>query len=128
MKYFFFIILICFAACTKHAGDLPEHIPSAIVEISKPTEGQMFNAGDSIQIKATAISTETIHGYDVYLTKQNDTARLYTNHVHDHNDTLFIDQKWKFDNAFRGNLEAHILLALDHDGHTLHKKVNVTVK
>jgi hypothetical protein len=129
MKYFLSALcLVCFS-CTKHADDIYEHIPNADLQFSKPTAGQVFYTGDSIEVRATAVSRETIHGYDVYLTKHNDTMKLYQYHAHEHNDTLFINKKFRFINEYKGAVDAHVVLKLDHNtGHNLHQYVICTVK
>ena len=115
-------------ACTKHNGDIADHIPVATLTILKPLEGSVFNIGDSISIQAIAISSETIHGYDVMVKKANDTTTYFSTHIHDHNDTLLIDQKWKAAAGKGTSFEAVITLELDHDGHTLTRRVGFSVK
>ncbi|MDB5208278.1 MAG: hypothetical protein JWR72_3353 [Flavisolibacter sp.] len=131
MKKIFFIsssfITLIALSCTKHANDLEETMPRATIQILSPLAGAVYNSGDSVNIKAVAISTASIHGYDLIIRRANDTAQLYFNHVHEHNDTLQIDTRWK---AAISNvsLEAEIVLYLDHDGHTGMKKTNFKVK
>lgn len=125
MKYL--ILVILFYGCTKHKGDIADHIPSATLTIAKPLEGAQFNSGDSIQVQGLAVSSETIHGYDVVIKKANDTLRFFSVHVHDHNDTLLIDQKWKA-SVTNSLLEAVVTLELDHNGHTLTRRVGFSVK
>lgn len=115
-------ILYTAASCTKHAGDYKEETPAAALVISLPINNQLYKATDSIRINAFATATAVIHGYDAYLTRQSDTVRLQSVSVHDHNDTLVIDRI--FAPLAGGKYEAHILLTLDHDGHTLHKYVS----
>ena len=62
------------------------------------------------------------NGYDIIIRKLNDTTKLYFKNVHDHNDTLSINQKWKNTITTQTNMEAEIVLYLDHDGHTGSKK------
>jgi hypothetical protein len=124
MKFIYTIcsLLSIMASCTKHAGDHAEEIPAATLIISQPAPNQVTNKTDSIRITGTATADAIMHGYDVYLTNQNDTTRLLSTTVHDHNTTLVIDTK--FAPQATGNYTAHVLLHLDHDGHTLHKSVN----
>ncbi|NCI45671.1 hypothetical protein [Sediminibacterium soli] len=122
MKFLYVItIMLVAASCAKHAGDRIETAPSALLTISRPTAGQLLKTGDSIQIVALATATAVIHGYELYLTRQNDTTRICSLSVHDHNDTLIIDRRLQ--PQPKGGYEAHILLKLDHEGHTLHKQV-----
>ena len=127
MKKYISIFLL-FSACTKHAGDIADHVPAATLTISKPAEGEVYNIGDSISIQGMALSSETIHGYDVIVKRANDTTTYFSIHIHTHNDTLLIDQKWKTALTKATALEAVVTLALDHDGHTLTRRVGCSIK
>ena len=81
-----------------------------------------------MSIQAVGISSETVHGYDIIIKKPNDTTKIFFQHVHDHNDTLFINQKWKNTFTVATNLEAQVILYLDHDGHTGTKKAGFRVE
>lgn len=128
MKNILLVLAVFFAGCSKHAGDVPEHIPNASLVLIKPAEGQVFAAGDSIAVVGTAISDQTIHGYEIYLRAAGDTAKLYSVNVHDHNDSLFIDRKFKYVHSYRGAAELHVVLALDHEGHELHVRKYISVQ
>jgi hypothetical protein len=114
-------------ACTKHAGDMEEEtIPTATFILSSPVEGTLYQRGDSILIQGLAISTDEIHGYDISIKDAADTSVTYfANHIHDHNDTISINQKWKNTLAASANLQVEVTLTLDHHGHTSSKKVGV---
>lgn len=136
MKQFLFITSVvsitCLMviACTKHKGDIEAPVlkPSAVITFSKPTEGTIYKTGDNISIQAKAIALNTVHGYDVKVKKANDTTTYFFTHVHDHNDTLYVNQQWKLIPAIANNLEAEITLYLDHDGNTAVKKVGFKVE
>ena len=123
----FIVMMTAFYSCTKHAGDTAEEtIPTATITFSSPTQGAVYQKGDSILIQGTAISTETIHGYEVSIRNAADTAVLYyAEHVHDHNDTIVIDKKWKNTLTTATNLQVAVTVTLDHDGHTSTKTVGI---
>lgn len=116
-----YIVINIAGACTKHAGDYTV-IPKASIIFSAPQPDKTNKASDSIRVNAVLIAPAIIHGYDVYLTTQADTARLQSISIHDHNDTLVVDQK--FAPMSTGKYQAHILVHLDHNGNTEHKAVN----
>lgn len=122
-----FIVAVLFS-CSKHKGDIADHIPVATLSILKPADGSVFNVGDSIAIEGVGISTENIHGYDIIVKKAKDTTSYFSVHIHDHNDTLVIDQKWKALVTSGSSLEAVITLVLDHDGHTLTRRAAFSIK
>jgi hypothetical protein len=129
MKYSSLLIVLAgtiLTACTKHKGDIADHVPVASLAIVKPVEGSVFSVGDTVVITGTAISDENIHGYDVIVKKANDTATYFSVHIHDHNDTLVINQKWKV-SVSKSALEALITVVLDHDGHALTRRAGFGV-
>jgi hypothetical protein len=115
-------------SCTKHRGDVEQNIPVYTISFSSPTTSSVYRNGDSVAIQAIGISSETVHGYDVIIKKPNDTTKIFFKHVHDHNDTLVINQKWKNNMTAATNLEAQVILYLDHDGHTGTKKTGFKVQ
>jgi hypothetical protein len=52
----------------------------------------------------------------------------YSTKVHDHNDTLTINEKWKSTLESAADLEVQVMLHLDHDGNTATKKVSFKVQ
>ena len=119
--------VILFTACTKHSEDVEDRSPKADIQFESPTTGAFYNSGDSVLIKGTASYTSTIHGYDLIIRKASDTATLFFAHVHDHKADLQINTKWKAD-VSRTNLQAEVVLYLDHEGHTDSRKVGFSVR
>jgi hypothetical protein len=120
------IAMLLLAACGKHASDIevPEDVlPTATLELSQPSANGVYRNGDTVRFTGRAISTASIHGYDVYIRKANDTTEIFYNHIHDHNDTINIDTYWINDRATALDLEGTIMLYLDHDGHVLKKTI-----
>lgn len=129
MKYLLIIaILAAFQSCTKHKGDIVEHIPNATLTVYSPLLNAVVANEDTVRISALAVSDETIHGYDVKIMKQNDTITYYKAHVHDHNAVLNIDKYWKDTLPQPVNAEVVITLTLDHNKHTLTKKIPVLIQ
>jgi hypothetical protein len=125
---FFIIAVVLLISCTKHKGDIEENLPVATINFESPTLSSVYSNGDSVTIKGTAISTATVHGYDIIIRKVNDTTTLFFKHVHDHNDTLAINQKWKNNLAIAATMEAQVVLYLDHEAHTGTKKAYFKVQ
>lgn len=110
---------VVFVSCSSKAEDEFETIPAATIRFSSPTLGAIYTNGDSVTISAVAISTANVHGYDLAIQRAGDaTASLYFTHIHSHNDTLHIHEKWKAEVATPTDLEVEITLYLDHAGHT----------
>lgn len=127
-KIIFFLAIPAFiTACAKHNDDVEDATPQATIVFGSPAQGAVYNFGDSVLIRGTAVSTATVHGYDLIIRKAPDTAKLYFTHFHDHNDTLLINTKWKAD-VSGAALQAEVILYLDHDGHTASRKVGFEVK
>ena len=131
MKYYYLSTILglgfLFSSCAKHQGDVEENIPVATIRFANPVQGAVYLASDSVLIQGTAISTATIHGYDLIIKRADDTASLYRQKIHDHNDTLLIARKWKPQSELSGQMEASVILYLDHEGHTKIQKVGFAI-
>jgi hypothetical protein len=129
MKKIFVLTVICFlTACSKHANDITIDNPTANVIVYNPTAGAVYHNGDSITISALAIAPAVIHGYDIAIKKGKDTTTCFFEHVHDHNDTIVINKKWKNDLSGSLKLEVELTFYLDHDGHTAVIRVPFSVE
>lgn len=122
-----FFSLVLLTACTKHKDDVENTAPAAEILFASPTQGAFYNSGDSVHIKGAASYTSTIHGYDLLIRKANDTATLYFKHFHEHKASLAIDTKWKAELS-HANLQAELVLYLDHEGHTDSRKVGFSIR
>lgn len=130
MKTIFSLVIsaLLFAACTKHKDDVEDAAPKATFEFTSPAQGAFYNSGDSVLIQGTATAAATMHGYDVIIRKPSDTAKLFFQHYHDHKTTLNIDTRWKADEIHNTNLQAEVIVYLDHEGHTDSKKVGFSIR
>jgi hypothetical protein len=115
--------LVIIFSCTKHHGDVEEAIPTSSITIYSPMANEVTGYDDSLTIKAMAIAANTIHGYDLRITKRNDTSALYFYHGHQHNDTIIINNKWGNTLTKPSDLVLSVLVYLDHNGNTAEKKV-----
>jgi hypothetical protein len=129
MKPFRAALALCLllSACEYKKAELIEEIvPEPVITISDPAPGGIYAAGDSLVVKATAISAAILHGFDLAFYRAGSTTPLSFTHIHDHNDTIRIDQKWKPEAT--GALEAEISVYIDHDGHSRKARVAFLVQ
>ena len=130
-NYKWFILIACFTACTQRHSDLlevHETIPVATISFQAPKADSTYTKGDSINIRATAISTENLHGYDLALYDANTGANLYFIHIHDHNDTIQINEKWKSELSSPPNIVTEVTVYLDHLNHTKKERVGFKLR
>ena len=131
MKRTFSILICAFAlitalSCSKHNGDVEEQLPTATLTFASPTQGAVYQAGDSVRIQALATATGEMHGYTVSVCNAADTAVVYfSQQVHAHGDTLLINHAWKDTLTTTANLQVAVTLTLDHEGHTSYQSVNI---
>ena len=123
-------LLVCFVSCTKAEDDTTGENSDVQISFISPTEGMTYAIGDTIKINASGSSTNDIHGYDISIRKANDpSVTYYFNHVHYHNKTVTIQDKWKTLLTSPTNLEVEITLYLDHSNTTTKKsKVRIVVQ
>jgi hypothetical protein len=132
MRRVYYIVLIVLLlgilfSCTKRNGEEEgklEKVPVATITFFSPAAGAVFTNGDSVNVRATAVSTAEIHGYDLSIRKAADpSGSYYFTHIHDHNDTVQINEKWKSLVIAPADLQAEITIYLDHEGHTKKERV-----
>ena len=128
MKISFLAVLVLIISCKKHTAEEKHHIPVATIIIHSPVAGAVYHLGDSVSVQALAVSSDNLHGYDVFITKANDTTTYFFQHIHEHNDSATIDVKWKAAIASPAELEAHVTVYLDHALNTEKKKVGFKVQ
>jgi hypothetical protein len=135
MKRVYYTILIAlllgvlFSCTREHGEDKAPKIPDATITFMSPLPGAVYTNGDSVTIQATAVSTEEIHGFDLAIRKVTDTANsIYFTHIHDHTDTIIINEKWKSLVIPPVDLQAEIVIYLDHVGHTKKEKIQFRVQ
>lgn len=124
---------LLYSSCSRNDSadaDESEPLPVATIQFSTPAQNAVYNNGDSVAIKATVISTASIHGYDLAIRDTRDTTKsLYFIHIHDHNDTVIVNEKWKSAaEPLPASLLAEVTIYLDHDGHTQKGKVDFKVQ
>jgi hypothetical protein len=129
MKYgFIILLLILISSCTRHHGDFIAPPAKAAVVLSSPLSEQVYSKTDSVAIAGTAIASETIHGYELVIRRVGDASVVYSKQIHDHNDTLRIQEKWKAESSYPMDLELEIRLILDHSGNVFQKKQLFSVR
>lgn len=128
-RLFYYSSLLVFTiliSCSRHPGDGGEKA-SVSIQFLSPGAGAMFQNGDSILVEANIQGTSTLHGYEVWIRKANDTTTYFYQHVHDHSQSIMARHIWK--NTINGpaNMEVIITVPLDHDGNTATKRAGFVV-
>lgn len=120
--------LVPATACRHAAVETPHPVPVASIVFSSPQPGAVYAKGDTVRIRAVIVSTEELHGYLFFVGKAGENTPLHTEFIHDHNDTLAVEQEWVNTLATAAQLEAGITATLDHNGNTLTRKVAFAVR
>jgi hypothetical protein len=102
-----------------------EEKPAPVVNLNfiSPVQGALYHTGDTVRINAIATSTDQLHGYDVYLKNSDNGTIYFFQHIHDHNDTLLVNEEWKNNLTTPTAIVAEIKLVVDHDGNTFIRNV-----
>ncbi|RYD95204.1 MAG: hypothetical protein EOP50_08355 [Sphingobacteriales bacterium] len=109
-------ILLLSAACSKHSGDTTEQPADVRFDNVTPVINSHYAPGDTVWLQARAISATVLHAYEVSVQRAGDTAHLFFADVHDHNDTLDINQYWVNDQPAGTALRATFSVVLNHEG------------
>lgn len=118
MKFHLFVwlftVLVLFIACSRSNEEM--FLPKAVITMYAPEINKVVHSGDTIYIDGLATSDSNLHGYELTIRKRGG-ANLYFQHFHEHNDSLFIQDKWKNSLAAPASLELLISVILDHEDH-----------
>jgi len=96
--------------------------------ISKPTEAQQFNNGDTVFIKASAQYIAPLHGYSIKISDGSLQKTYFEIEQHLHETAFNIDTFWV--NQFEQNVDLKLTLTVevDHDGNEVKKTINFSSK
>jgi hypothetical protein len=129
MKLHFFIwlfsVLVLPVACSRNNEEM--FLPQAMVTMYAPQTNAVIRLGDTIYVNALATSATTLHGYELTIRKPGG-PNLYFQHFHDHNDSLFIQDKWKNNITAPADLELLISIILDHEDHRKNLSIPLQVR
>lgn len=84
------LISLFFIACTKEEEQL--NIP--VVNILSPTDGESFNAGDTIFIRAEMSGKVDLHGYEVIIANDSAEEEVFHYNAHVHGAEITADTFW----------------------------------
>ena len=109
----------------KKADTLPQAIPhheTAKITINTPYENQVFNAGDTVFVKAFVTCATEMHGCSVYIIRNNmDT--LFTKAHHMHGKEMRVSEQWINTQGDPADLQVVVSAVIDHDGATADKAI-----
>lgn len=119
------VVFILFG-CKKEVAPATEN---AEIIILTPAMNSASAYNDSLSITGTAAVTANapegtkLHGFDVFIRKEGDTAALYSYHNHAHATSLTINTKW-YNNAAAGTrMTLEVKTYTDHSGSFVAKQV-----
>ena len=105
-----------------------QEIPASTLTITNPPPNTVFGISETVNIRARAVSTADIHGYDLVIRQAGVTTPVLFEHIHDHNDTVLIDYNWKVTTPAGSSLDAEVTIYLDHQGNTKSARVPFRVQ
>jgi hypothetical protein len=101
-------------ACKK--TDHPAEIkPDGAITIHSPENGSNYKQGDTVSIHALLKANTQLHGYRLYILRENGDTVL-SRDEHAHNNELEIREKWVVPFPDTASLKLIICTALDHHG------------
>ncbi len=119
MKVQLIILCLCLglgmSACKKENADkLNRNVPTVVIQ--SPEEGDMFNHGDTVFIKATIEAKADLHGYMIKLSNAETEEELFHFHDHAHHKTLEVDTFWVNDVTTHSEVLVSVTGIGDHEG------------
>ncbi|MBK7522829.1 MAG: hypothetical protein IPI53_01260 [Saprospiraceae bacterium] len=123
-----FLLLITgtfiFSLPSCHDHDSENH--NTAVTFRNPSENQIFNVGDTIQLQADVTADISLHGYEVHLHDINSNTFEVIVDKHTHNSTYTIEQNWIADKA--GLKKIEVIVYVTHDGDKVSAFRNIEYK
>jgi hypothetical protein len=109
----------------KKADTLPQatsHHETAKITINTPYENQVFNAGDTVFVKAFVTCATEMHGCSVYIIRNN-ADTLFTKAQHMHGKEMMVSEQWVNTQDAPADLQVVVSAIIDHDGATADKAI-----
>ena len=123
--YFTFLFAgsVVLASCSNDSDDpKPQH--TATITFTSPAEHATINGGDTAIIAGTITSNEQIHGYKIYVRNTTTGADTLLVDDHAHATQVPFSGVWINDVTAHSEIEAEVVVTLDHDGNTASKKLH----
>ena len=98
------------------------------ITISKPLEAQVFNAGDTVYISASADYVSQLHGYSIQITDKASNELYLDIDKHLHDSSFGIDTFWVNKLQQNADLTLKITVEIDHNGNQETKEINFKTK
>ncbi len=102
-----------------------EYLESSLT-ITSPNSGQTFALGETVDIHATAVHSESMHGWSLYLVNTSpeipDTVLNLNNH--DHTSGFQIEESWVNSVTMHSDMQLTIRVELDHHGNFMKQMVH----
>lgn len=107
-------IAISLGACHQKSEIVPA---SAVVTINmlSPAEGQVYQAGDTVWMRADVSYSTQMHGYALTVEDTSDSNIFYDEEEHVHNDHFSINSYWVATSATPNILQVKLAVAASHE-------------
>jgi hypothetical protein len=96
---------------------------TAQVTIHNPMENDVVAPGATLEIHATVVGQDALHGYELFLRNKATGVNLLALNEHAHGSTIDIHEEWVNTVDETSELELELIVTLDHEGNTTSKKV-----
>ena len=106
--------MLC-AGCQKKDSTPVE--PSSIsIDLSNPTEGQVYRKGDTVFVNAVVSYATQLHAYELSITKDTSNTNVFYEYKHVSTDKFTISSYWVDTLASATDLTLKVMVQIDHNG------------
>lgn len=126
--YISLILLIGFsiASCKKDNPEEEKTKEQPVFTFVYPTENQVYEFGDTVQIKGTIVAAYDMHGYNVKISNTKTNTLVLNQGYHEHGSSFTFNESWKNTVADTSQMKITVDVAIDHDGNLATKEIIVT--
>lgn len=111
---FLILVLILLVGCKKETPI--KEVKEPIFSWESPSDNQIFNAGDTLFIRAIITAEDELHGYEVKLKNESNQQLPINQGYHVHGTTISVNEQHIFSGNTASNFEIEISAAIDHSG------------
>lgn len=121
-----FVIICSFltVACKDDHDHEEDPQPTATITFTSPSTNSAFNGGQTITVAGKIEAAQQIHGYKIIIRNLTTNSETVIKDAHDHNTAVDFTADWTNNVTTHSDMEAEVVVTLDHDGHTASQKVS----
>ena len=124
-----FLILFTFLTVSCKDDDekvepQPENTPAATITFTSTSMHSSFNGSQVVNVAGKIEAQKQIHGYKIIIRNKTANTETILKEDHAHGTAVNFTTDWTSNVTSHSDMEAEVIVTLDHEGNTLSQKVS----